>query len=115
MYSDKPAYTTLTYFLWPSMRAIFLKKKKKLVSPIKKSIIGIRTLSYIKNRDKVLTKQEFEKSIKTYDRVKKFAEKEYENTLECFECGNEMVFQMLLRYIFYHNTKTIKFVNKLKK
>ena len=37
------------------MRAIFLKRKK-FESKIRSSMIKVRALTYIKNRDKVLTK-----------------------------------------------------------
>lgn len=48
-------YSTLTYSMWPSMRAIFLKKKK-FESKQKTGLLKIKPLYYIKNQNKNLTK-----------------------------------------------------------
>ena len=96
------------------MKAIFLKRKKREFKP-KSSYITIRPLSYIKNKNKVLTKEDYKKSIKKLKQLEKFCVKEYESSLDCFECSDEFVFRMLIRYIFYHNTKTYKLDKKVEK
>lgn len=56
------------------MRAIFLKKKK-FESKQKTGYIKIKPLYYIKNRNKVLTKEEFKKTTKVYKQLEKFYKK----------------------------------------
>jgi hypothetical protein len=53
-YASKTNYNPLTYLIWPSMRSVILKKKK-FPFKMKSSIIKLKALSYIKNRDKKIT------------------------------------------------------------
>lgn len=48
--------------------------RKKIPSKFKAGIIGIRQLSYIRNRDKLITTAEHKKSIEIYRRLEKFAQ-----------------------------------------
>lgn len=54
-FAVKTIYSVLTYSIWPSMKAIFLKRKK-FESKQRTGIIKIKPLYYIKNRNKVITK-----------------------------------------------------------
>lgn len=47
--------------------------RKKVESKFRAGIIGIRQLSYLKNRDKVISKAELKKSIDVFKRLQKFA------------------------------------------
>jgi hypothetical protein len=53
-YASKVNYGGFTYLMWPCMKSVILKKKK-FPYKLKSSIIKIKALSYIKNRDKKLT------------------------------------------------------------
>jgi len=61
-YSNK--YTTqdrnfsFCSLLWPSMKMVIVNRRK-VISKFKASIIGIRQLTYIKNRDKIVTQSEY--------------------------------------------------------
>lgn len=83
--------------------------KKKVAAKFKSGFIGIRQLSYIKNRDKVVTLSEMKKSQETYRRLEKFSQQEYESSLWEFECRDHMVMKQLLRMIYYHNVQAVKF------
>jgi hypothetical protein len=61
-YSSKKCSNSFTYLLWPSMKAIILKRKKFPYKP-RSSIIKVKPLSYIKNRDKKLTKEQHKKYV----------------------------------------------------
>jgi hypothetical protein len=52
-FEAKRIYTVLTSFLWPSMKAIVLKKKP--LSKTKAVLFNIKPLYYIKNKNKCLT------------------------------------------------------------
>ena len=54
--------------MWPSMKVVAVNRKK-IPSKFKAGIIGIRQLSYIRNRDKVVTKAEYNKSEEVYKRL----------------------------------------------
>lgn len=56
------------------MRVVFLKKKN-YESKQRTGIIKIKPLSYIKNRNKILTKDERKKSNKIYKQLEKFYKK----------------------------------------
>lgn len=113
-FSIKRINSTLTYMLWPSMRAVLLKKKN-YESKMRTGMIKIKPLAYIKNRNKVLSKEERRKSNRVYKQLEKFFKKEYENSLDYFECKDDEVMKMLIRYIYYHNTKTVTFQKKTSK
>jgi len=84
-YSSKTVYNPLTYLLWPCMRSVILKKKK---FPYKQrsSLIKLRSLTYIKNLNKRLTPSQTTKSNKTYARIDKFFQHEYNEALGYFQC-----------------------------
>ena len=67
-YGSKGKITSICSFIWPSMRAVVVNRKKA-PSNFKAGIIGIKQLSYIKNRDKVITKNEYSKSVEVYRRL----------------------------------------------
>lgn len=67
-YASKTQHTVLTYLMWPSMKAVILKKKKFPFKQ-KSSLIKIKALSYIRNRDKKLTPEQIKKSNKVYTRL----------------------------------------------
>lgn len=48
---------------------VVVSYRKLIASQFKAGIIGIPQLTYIKNRDKVLTNKELEKSKETYQRL----------------------------------------------
>lgn len=83
--------------------------RKATASQFKAGIISIPQLTYIRNRDKVLTPSQFQKSKEVYRRLEKFALNEYETSMWCFECKDEFVMRQLIRMIYYHNAKAIKF------
>lgn len=92
--------------MYPSRRAIFLEKKR--YPPKNKSLlISIRSLYYIKNRNKVISEEEYEKSCEVYKQLEKFHMREYQNGLSRFHCSNEDVMKMVIRYIYYHNTRSL--------
>jgi hypothetical protein len=70
-YSNKKCYNVFNYLLWPSMKAIILKRKKFPYKP-RSSIIKVKPLTYIKNRDKKLTKKEHKKYLETYKQIDRF-------------------------------------------
>jgi hypothetical protein len=89
--------------------------RKKVPSKFKAGIIEIRQMGYIKNRDKVITKVELKKSIEFYRRLEKFAQNEYEQSMWYFECNDSFVMKQLIRMIYYHNTRSLKFEVKVKR
>lgn len=54
--------------MWPSMKVVAVNRKK-VPSKFKAGIIGIRQLSYIRNRDKVVTNVQYKKSSEVYRRL----------------------------------------------
>lgn len=59
--------------MWPSMKVVAVNRRK-VPSKFKAGIIGIRQLSYIRNRDKVVTSLQYKKSAEVYKRLEKFAQ-----------------------------------------
>ena len=54
--------------IWPSMKIVICQRKRG-ISAFKGAIIGTKQLSYIKNRNKVLTKTQLKKSCEVYNRL----------------------------------------------
>ena len=76
---------------------------------LKAGFIGIPQLPYIKNRDKVVSRPQFAKSLEVYSRLQKFAVNEYEDSLWQFECRDEGVMRQLTRMVYYHNCRALVF------
>jgi hypothetical protein len=56
-YSNDNQIRSLCALIWPSMKAV-IARKRAIASSFKSGFIGIPQLSYIRNRDKVLTPEE---------------------------------------------------------
>jgi hypothetical protein len=54
-YSSKVKFYSFCSLMWPSMKVVAVNRKK-MPSKFKAGIVGIRQLSYIRNRDKIVTK-----------------------------------------------------------
>ena len=79
-YSESKRYFSFISFLWPSMRAVIMNRKKE-ASLFKSGFNGLKQLSYIRNRDKILTKEQIKKSTEVFNQLKKFSSNEYESSL----------------------------------
>jgi hypothetical protein len=88
---------------------VVICNRKKTPSNFKAAIIGTKQLTYITNRDKVLSKVQMAKSKEVYHRLEKFALNEYESSLWELEGGDERAMRHLVRLIYYHNSKALKF------
>ena len=69
------------------MRSVFLKMRK-FERKTRNSLIKIKPLNYIKNKYKLLTAEELERSIDVYKRINKFMKVEYQESLSYFYCEN---------------------------
>ena len=67
-YNSREKFYSFCSMLWPSMKVVAVNRKK-VPSKFKAGFIGIRQLSYIKNRDKVVTATELKKSMEVYRRL----------------------------------------------
>lgn len=61
-------FISLNKLIWPSMKVVICSHKK-VPSHFKRAIIGTKQLTYITNRDKVLSKGEKKKSMEVYQRL----------------------------------------------
>lgn len=72
--------------LYPSMKCIFLKSRKPNARKSKTTAIAIRQLSYLTKKNAQLTKEERSSSNKKYDRLCRYIENEYYNSVMEFQC-----------------------------
>lgn len=54
-YNSKEKFYSFCSMMWPSMKVVAVNRKK-MPGKFKAGIVGIRQLSYIRNRDKVVSK-----------------------------------------------------------
>ena len=77
--------------------------KRKQTTIFKSAFVGIKQLTYIKNRDKIISKSDRARSAEVLRRLVKFGQNEYEENLGCFYCSDVFVMTQLLRMVYYHN------------
>ena len=65
---------------------VVITQRRRVPTTFKSAFVGVKQISYIKNRDKIVSASDRQKSQETFNRLEKFAKNEYEESLWFFEC-----------------------------
>ena len=112
-YREETLYNMYRMFLQPSMHCIFLKRKSNCI-PKSAGLAGIKHLDYISKQNSRITEEDQIRSNRTYTQLSRYIDNEYHNYLVEFRCESEEYFKVLLRLIYYYNTKALH-LEKIKK
>lgn len=90
------------------MRCVFLRNKRSSLKKARRTTVPIQQLRYLAKKNAQLTPEERRRSNVKYDQLEKYISNEYYNSLLEFRCSDAAAFKQLLRFVYYHNTGSIK-------